>query len=162
MVLVHPCLPPVPPLADVPAPLVDYPFDTTRNAVHMVFNGVLDKYPDVKIILAHADGFVPYAVLRFCETQPQLDPRGPTADELFAKFGLFHWDTALSSGPHAFAGLLTFADHGRILFGSDFPYAPTPVATELTEILDTRTGLTEAQKAAIDNGNVRKLLMRLA
>ncbi|MEU9370511.1 amidohydrolase family protein [Streptomyces avermitilis] len=162
IVFIHPSHPLIPLLADVPGPLVDYPFDTTRNAVQMVFNGVLDKYPNVKIILAHAGGFVPYAVLRFCELQPALDPEGPTTEQLLAKFKLFFWDTALSSGPDAFPSFLAFADHKRILFGSDFPYAPAPVAMKFTEILDTQSGLTDEQKAAVNNGNAKRILKRLA
>ncbi|MFG3025036.1 amidohydrolase family protein [Streptomyces sp. NPDC048254] len=162
IVFIHPGHPLVPLLADVPGPLVDYPFDTTRNAVQMVFSGVLDKYPNVKIVLAHAGGFVPYAALRFCELQPVLDPEGPTTEQLLAKFRFFYWDTALSSGPDAFPSFLAFADHKRILFGSDFPYAPTPVATKFTRILDTHSGLTDEQRAAVNNGNAKRILKRLA
>ncbi|MFF1746365.1 amidohydrolase family protein [Streptomyces mirabilis] len=162
IVFIHPGHPLIPLLADVPGPLVDYPFDTTRNAVQMVFSGVLDKYPNVKIILAHAGGFVPYAVLRFCELQPALDPEGPTTEQLLAKFKLFYWDTALSSGPAAFPSFLAFADRKRIFFGSDFPYAPAPVATRFTEILDTQSGLTDEQKAALNNGNAKKIFKRLS
>ncbi|EYT82114.1 amidohydrolase [Streptomyces sp. Tu 6176] len=161
VVFIHPGHPLIPLLADVPGPLVDYPFDTTRNAVQMVFTGVLDRYPDAKIILAHAGGFVPYAVMRFCELQPALDPDGPTTEELRAKFKLFYWDTALSSGPDALPSFLAFADHERILFGSDFPYAPAPVAAAFNQLLDTRSGLTDEQKTAFDHGNAEKIFPRL-
>ncbi|MEW2131281.1 amidohydrolase family protein [Streptomyces sp. NPDC005435] len=162
VVFIHPARPPIETLGGVPGPLVDYPFDTTRNAVQMVFTGVLDRNPDAKIILAHAGGFVPYAVMRFCELQPALDPGGPTTDELLAKFKLFYWDTALSSGPDAFPSFLAFADHERILFGSDFPYAPAPVATAFNHLLDTHSGLTDEQKKAFNHGNAKRIFSRLA
>ncbi|RZU37513.1 aminocarboxymuconate-semialdehyde decarboxylase [Streptomyces sp. BK022] len=162
VVFIHPGHPLVSPLPEVPGPLVDYPYDTTRNAVQMVFSGVLNRYPDAKIILAHAGGFVPYAVMRFCELQPALDPEGPTTEELLAKFRLFYWDTALSSGPDAFPSFLAFADHERILFGSDFPYAPAPVAAAFNRLLDTRSGLTDEQKTAFDHGNAKRIFGRLA
>ncbi|MYV43153.1 amidohydrolase family protein [Streptomyces sp. SID1328] len=161
VVFIHPTSPPIEVLPGVPGPLVDYPFDTTRNAVQMVFSGVLDRYPDTKIILAHAGGFVPYAVMRFCELQPALDPEGPSTEELLAKFRLFYWDTALSSGPDAFPSFLAFADHERILFGSDFPYAPASVATAFDQLLDTDSGLTDEQKTAFNRGNAKKLFTRL-
>ncbi|MGW4494967.1 amidohydrolase family protein [Streptomyces sp. NPDC004376] len=162
VVFIHPGHPLIPLLPDVPGPLVDYPFDTTRNAVQMVFAGVLDRYPDTKIILSHAGGFVPYAVMRFCEIQPALHPEGPSTEELLAKFKLFYWDTALSSGPDAFPSFLAFADHERILFGSDFPYAPAPVAAAFNHLLDDHSGLTDEQKTAFDHGNARRILPRLA
>ncbi|WP_232423295.1 amidohydrolase family protein [Mycobacterium sp. 155] len=142
-------------MTGVPGPLVDYPFDTTRNAVHVVFNGILTRYPNVKIILSHAGGFVPYAALRFCLLQPALQPKGPTADELLAQFKLFYWDTALSSGKYTFATLSEFADPERILFGSDYPYASPAVSAEFTRILDEETGLTAEQATAINSGNAR-------
>lgn len=162
VVFIHPGHPQIPTLQDVPGPLVDYPFDTTRNAVHMVFNGVLDTFGDVKIILSHAGGFVPFAALRFCLAKPGLDPAGPVAEELLVKFKLFYFDTALSSGPTAFPSLLAFADHERILFGSDFPYAPAAVGKKFTEIFDTQSGLSDTQKVAFNNGNAKKLLTRNA
>ncbi|KAJ9475223.1 Amidohydro-rel domain-containing protein [Pseudozyma hubeiensis] len=116
VVFIHPGHPQIPTLEGVPGPLVDYPFDTTRNAVHMVFNGVLDKYPK-----------------------------------------LFYYDTALSSGAEAFPSLLAFVDHDHILFGSDFPYAPAPLATQFTQRLDTESGLNESQKVAINSLSATKL-----
>jgi predicted TIM-barrel fold metal-dependent hydrolase len=66
VVFVHPGLP-LPPAAGVAGPLVDYPFATTRTAVQLVLNGIVDRYPRVRIILAHGGGFVPYASHRFAE-----------------------------------------------------------------------------------------------
>ncbi|MEZ5209938.1 amidohydrolase family protein [Gordonia sp. (in: high G+C Gram-positive bacteria)] len=159
VVFVHPARP-LAPLPGIPGPLVDYPFDTTRNAVHMVFNGVLTRYRNVKIILSHTGGFVPYSVLRFCELQPALQPEGPTADELLAQFRLFYFDTALSSGRYAFGSFAEFADPERILFGSDYPYASAAVSREFTRVLDEETGLTAEQAAAINSSNARRVFDR--
>src|SRR5258708_33603778 len=64
VVFLHPGLP-LPPAAGVAGPLVDYPFDTTRTAVQLVLNDIVDRYKGARIILAHAGGFrVPYAPLR--------------------------------------------------------------------------------------------------
>jgi Amidohydrolase len=45
VVFVHPGQPPLPTAAGLPGPLVDYPFDTTRTAVQLVLNGIVDRYP---------------------------------------------------------------------------------------------------------------------
>ncbi len=66
VVFVHPGQPPLPTVNGVAGPLVDYPFDTTRAAVQLVLNGTMDRYPKVRVILAHAGGFLPY------RTQPVL------------------------------------------------------------------------------------------
>ena len=78
-----------------------------------------------------------------------------------SKFKQFYWDTALSSGCAAFGSLLELADHSQIMFGSDFPYAPTSVACRFTEILDKDTGLPPDLLRAINVGNVRDLLPHL-
>jgi 6-methylsalicylate decarboxylase len=59
VVFVHPGQPPLLIAAGVAGPLVDYPFDTTRTAVQLVLNGIVDRYPGARIILAHAGGFLP-------------------------------------------------------------------------------------------------------
>ncbi|TWS24787.1 amidohydrolase family protein [Tsukamurella sputi] len=161
VVFIHPAHPQLPLLPDVPGPLVDYPFDTTRNAVHMVLHGITDRYPNVRIVLSHAGGFVPYAALRFCELQAALDPEGRSSGELLAAFRTFYWDTALSSGRYAFAALREFADPSRILYGSDFPYAPPEVGTRFTRILDEESGLDPDAATAIDRGNALRIFDRL-
>ncbi|MBU5411310.1 amidohydrolase family protein [Serratia ureilytica] len=161
VVFIHPGHPIMDLLDGVPGPLVDYPFDTTRNAVHMVLNGVMDNYPNVKIILSHAGGFLPYAVMRFTLLAESLNPNGPSAQELSDKFKRFYFDTALSSGPNAFSSLLTFANHNNILFGSDYPYAPESVAAKFNYILDAETNLTDVQKANFNRNNGLALFPRL-
>ena len=71
---VHPGQPPLPIVAGVAGPLVDYPFDTTRTAVQLVLNGVVDRYRGARIILAHAGGFLPYASHRFAELARVFGP----------------------------------------------------------------------------------------
>ena len=161
IVFIHPAHPQLKVLDGIPAPLVDYPFDSTRNAVHMVKNGVMDKYPSVKIILSHAGGFLPFAAMRFALLAESLSQYQQSAEDLIAKFKRFYFDTALSSGPHAFPSFLAFADHERILFGSDYPYAPEPVASKFNEILDNLSGLTDAQKVAFNRSNGSALFKRL-
>ena len=159
VVFIHPGHPLVPTLPDVPGPLVDYPYDSTRNAVHMVFNGVLDRYLDVKVILSHAGGFLPYAVARFCLLRQGLHPDGPSAAQLEATFKRFYFDTALAAGPYALPSLLAFADPARVLYGSDFPYAPAFVGAAFTELLDAGAG---EHSAGIDRANAVALMPRLA
>jgi 6-methylsalicylate decarboxylase len=77
VIFVHPGKPDIAMLDGIPGPIVDYPFDTTRTAVQIVLNGVLDRYPNVKIILSHAGGFVPYASHRFAELAAAVRPGAP-------------------------------------------------------------------------------------
>ncbi|WP_030013207.1 amidohydrolase family protein [Curtobacterium sp. S6] len=157
VVFVHPAHPIMNNLQGVPGPVVDYPFDTTRSAVDMAVHGILERYPKVRIILSHAGGFVPYAAMRFAQLLPGLYPEGPDAESLIATLQKFYWDTALSSGPYALRTLLRFAGPDKILFGSDYPYAPEPIAAEFTRLLDEQSDLSAEQLVAINHGNAAKL-----
>lgn len=72
VVLVHPTAPPVAPVPGLPSPLVDFPYDPARTALHLALNGVPGRYPRVKMILP-----TPAAS---CLTPPtaSLSPRGST------------------------------------------------------------------------------------
>ena len=162
VVFVHPGQPPLPTAAGVAGPLVDYPFDTTRTAVQVVLNGIVDRYPGARIILAHAGGFLPYASHRFAELARVFRPDAASPADILASFQRFYFDTALSSGPAAMPSLKAFAGSDRILFGSDFPYAPAGVAASFTIKLDAYDGLTADEHGAISYGNAWTLFPLLA
>lgn len=48
----------------MPQPVVDYPQQTTRAAVDLVFTGTIGRNPNVKILLSHAGGTLPYLAPR--------------------------------------------------------------------------------------------------
>jgi aminocarboxymuconate-semialdehyde decarboxylase len=68
VVLIHPGVTPgqpvFPPADGIPSPLLDFLLHTARAAVQLVFNGVIDRYPDARIILSHAGGFMPSLRIR--------------------------------------------------------------------------------------------------
>jgi len=162
VVFVHPGQPPLPTAAGVPGPLVDYPFDTTRAAVQLVLNGIVDRYPGARIILAHAGGFLPYASHRFAELARVFRPAAAKPADILATFQRFYFDTALSSGPAALPSLKAFAGSGHMVFGSDFPYAPAGIGASFTAKLDAGNGLTADEHRAINHGNACTLFPRLA
>jgi hypothetical protein len=59
----------------------------------------------------------------------------------------------LSSSPAALPSLKAFAQNDRILFGTDFPFAPDDVAAYFTNGLDAYEGLTADEHRAISHGN---------
>jgi predicted TIM-barrel fold metal-dependent hydrolase len=160
VVLVHPDSTSLPNLDGIPASLVDFPFATTRTAVDMVFRGVLDRHRNVRVVLSHAGGFLPYAAERFAIGGSGL-PSMPNQDHLMSSFRRFYLDTALSTGPLVLPSLLAFADPSHILFGSDYPYAAGK-AEEFTATLDANPLLSDEARDAITHGNVAAMLERTA
>jgi predicted TIM-barrel fold metal-dependent hydrolase len=159
VIFIHPGLP-LPPVDGVAGPLVDYPFDTTRTAVQLVLNGIVDRYQAARIILAHAGGFVPYAAHRFAELAHVFRSDAAEPADILASFQRFYFDTALSSSPAALPSLEAFAEHGHILFGTDFPFAPTDVVAAFTRKLDAYEMAPE-ERTAIDHSNALALFERL-
>jgi len=162
VVLVHPTPSPLPLLDGTPAPLVDYPFDTTRTAVNMVRSGVTSRYPNVKVILCHGGGFLPYAAYRFAGLTATVVDTSRNADELITEFKRFYFDTALSASPAALPALLAFAEPGHVLYGSDWPFAPTEAGEYYNHHLETYPGYAPGQLQAINRGNAENLFPRLA
>ena len=75
-------------------------------------------------------------------------------------FQRFYYDTALSSTSAAFPSLLAVADPTRILFGSDFPFAPVEAVKYMrTEYEAMR--LPPTLRAGIDRNNAEALFPRL-
>ncbi|MGU7771894.1 amidohydrolase family protein [Burkholderia sp. MR1-5-21] len=161
VVFIHPAKPAIDGLPGMPGPLLDYPFDTTRAALQIVLNGVITRHPNVRIILSHAGGFLPYAAYRFAEIAPGVRDDAPSRDGLLELMRTFYFDTALSS-PSALPSLTAFAKPGHVLYGSDFPYAPAAVSTSFTAAQDAYDALGADQHASINHGNALALFPRLS
>jgi predicted TIM-barrel fold metal-dependent hydrolase len=156
VVFIHPAQLPGPTAPDVPPYAVDFLLDTTRAAIRLVKSGTLQRCPDINVILSHAGGFVPYAAHRIAVTTSPNDVSGG-----LAQLKRFYYDIALSSSPTALPSLLAFAAPDHVLFGSDWPHAPTAVGG-LFESMYERYPLDEAQRASIDRGAAGRLFQRLA
>lgn len=161
VVFIHPAKPAIDAIPGMPGPLLDYPFDTTRTAVQLVLNGVITRHPNVRIILSHAGGFLPYTAYRFAELAPGVRNDVPNRDGLLDLLRTFYFDTALSS-PSALPSLTAFAQPDRVLYGSDFPYAPPAVSTSFTHAQDAYAALGADRHAAINQANALPLFPRLA
>jgi predicted TIM-barrel fold metal-dependent hydrolase len=164
-VFIHPTLHPSSRALSLPWPayIMEYLFDTTRAVGNLIMGGTIDRYPDIRFILPHAGGTLPYFAWRFAST-PVIDPTMPqwTREQFAEKFRHFWYDTALASGPTTMGALKTVADPAKIVFGSDWPFVQAPLVAEAIK-LHTAPGLhSEAERAAIDRGNALKLFPQFA
>ncbi|MFF8988936.1 amidohydrolase family protein [Streptomyces sp. NPDC014983] len=159
VVFIHPTGSALPMLDGLPGPVVDFPFDTTRTALHMTLNGVMSRHTRIKVILSHAGGFLPYAAWRFTLGAP-FNP-GTTPDGILADLRRFYFDTALSASPSALPSLLAFAAPGHILYGSDSPFAAEEYGTLFDSMLDGYDGFEPGQLDAINRGGAEVLFPRL-
>lgn len=132
IVFVHPNLHETSEALPLRAPgfFVELPCDTTRAATSLILSGTLDRFPNIRWILAHAGGLLPYIAwhLSLANFPPELEEKLP--EGVLGYVRRFYFDTALPPSPFAMADLCRLVDPSHILFGSDFPFAPEPI-TEL-------------------------------
>lgn len=87
---------------EIPTFLMEVTFDTARAIFNLIFNGILEEYPDIKWIFSHAGGVMPYIAWRVMLGQfiiPHAAEKAPQGVMMYLK-KLFY-DTGLSANPHA-------------------------------------------------------------
>jgi aminocarboxymuconate-semialdehyde decarboxylase len=119
--------------------LIGNPLDTTIAAAKLIFSGVLEKYPGLKIILAHGGGQVPYIIGRW-EHGYQVRPecKEKVRKPPMAYFKNFYFDT-ITHNPDALHYLVSRAGCDHVLLGTDYPYDmgdedPVQTVSQLTKI----------------------------
>ena len=138
-------------------PLVGFLFDTTLAAAHLVFSGVVERFPRIQWVLCHLGGAIPYVAERldrgfeaFSECRAHI-PRPPSE---YLKG--FYYD-AVNFDPRALELALAFAGADHILAGSDYPHQIGSLPRMLEAIRSL--AISEQEKAAILGGNASRLLM---
>jgi predicted TIM-barrel fold metal-dependent hydrolase len=108
--------------------LFGWPYDTTSAMARLVFSGIMEKYPNLKVVTHHCGGMVPFyaerirqftQVMRIGEEKPFLKK------DAIEYFRMFYADTAIYGNPTALTCGHTFFGPDRILFGIDFPLGDT-------------------------------------
>jgi aminocarboxymuconate-semialdehyde decarboxylase len=102
--------------------LVGLPFETTIAGASLLFGGVIDRHPDLKICLSHGGGFVPYQAGRFChgwEVRPEARANLERSPE--ESLGRLYYDTILHSR-RSLEFLVDSAGPEHVLLGSDYPF----------------------------------------
>jgi len=122
-----------------PAPLLEFPFDTARTVISLIFSGVLKSRPNIRVILSHGGGALPMLASRaaMVAQTPLVSPRpeGGSA-EVMAEVRRLYFDLALSASPVTLNALLHITDPSHIMFGTDYPFAPPPAIAGNTAAFD--------------------------
>jgi aminocarboxymuconate-semialdehyde decarboxylase len=119
--------------------LIGNPLDTTIAAANLIFSGVLEKYPGLKIILAHGGGQFPFIIGRWehgYRVRPECKEKVRQSPMAF--FKNFYFDT-ITHNPDALRYLVSVAGSDHVLLGTDYPYDmedenPVQTVSQLTRI----------------------------
>jgi aminocarboxymuconate-semialdehyde decarboxylase len=137
-------------------PLVGFLMDTTLAASKIVFSGVPERFPQIRWVLGHLGGAIPYLAERldrgyeaFSECRANISR--PPSEYLKQ----FYYDT-VNFDPHAIDLAIAFAGIDHILAGSDYPHQ----IGSIPRMLETLRNLdrSEEDRAAILGGNACRLL----
>jgi predicted TIM-barrel fold metal-dependent hydrolase len=160
-VFVHPIEPEAPsPLPTVPGWVAEFPFDTTRAAVNLIYSGTLERCPSLRVQLAHLGGTAPFIAHRIAEWAGRDPSRAEAAPAgALTYLRRLYYDTGLANNAVALAAVRELAGIRQVAFGTDWPYAVLPDGADPAPGLGD---LDPAAREAVDGGNVAALVPRLA
>jgi aminocarboxymuconate-semialdehyde decarboxylase len=96
------------------------PFDTAIAAAHLVFGGVLDRFPKLTVCLPHAGGALPYVHGRLRHGQAvRPETKGVAKRPFSAYLRRFTYDI-ISHDPAALRYLIATVGADRVMLGTDF------------------------------------------
>ncbi|HEY8858737.1 MAG TPA: amidohydrolase family protein, partial [Gaiellales bacterium] len=137
---------------------IGWPYETAAAMCRLVYSGVLEAHPGLRILTHHAGAMIPYFSGRFREVQTE-DQR-PALERLPAEpldyFHRFYADTAVFGAPHALRCAIDFFGPERVLFGTDMPLGGPGVVAETIADVES-LGISEPQRRQLYEGNARSL-----
>jgi aminocarboxymuconate-semialdehyde decarboxylase len=136
--------------------LLGNPIETARCVADVVFSGLLEVYPSLKILFAHGGGALPYVRGRYehgyhvrTETKAKIDRPPSEYIKLLYFDTITHWEPALEF-------LINTVGADRVVVGSDYPFDMGPA--EPVRFVEGVPGISAADKQKILSENAIKLL----
>lgn len=134
--------------------VIGAPFEDAIGLLHFVSAGVVERYPDIKVLVAHLGGTLPFLAQRIEDSAPYWQQGTPKpAIETWRKMW---WDAANFHGPALRTAVDTFGAD-RIVLGSDFPYIQGDLYLRARTYIED-AGLSAAQVKDIVELNASALL----
>lgn len=139
---------------------VQYTFDTTLGVGSLIFSGVLDRFPNLTLVLSHGGGAYPYLAGRFDIMHARMD-KAAQADvaqkPLSAYAPLMVYDTIVHA-PQPLKFLAELVGLDRLVLGTDYSFPPA----DMSPLESLRTaGFSEAEIETIAETNPQRLFPRL-
>ena len=131
--------------------LFGWPYETSAFMARLVFSGMLDRLPKLRIITHHLGAMAPFFVNRIGYGMDQLGAR--TSDEDYASllkkmakrpvdyFRMFYGDTSVNGARSAIRCGIDFYGTKRVLFGTDCPFDPQGGPLFIRETIKALDGL---------------------
>jgi aminocarboxymuconate-semialdehyde decarboxylase len=161
-VLIHPVLVgPAPRAAKFGlAQVAQYTFDTTLGVGSLLMSGVLDRFPRLKLVLAHGGGAYPYLAGRFDVMHRRMDraAQGNVAAKAPSAYAAQMAYDSIVHAPKALRFLIDVVGLDNVVLGTDYSFPPADM--EPLALLRS-TGLSAAEIETIADANPRRVFARL-
>lgn len=111
--------------------VIGNPLDTTIALARLIYAGVLEQLPQLKLVAVHGGGYLPFYSARMdhaWEVRPECRVNLPAAPSTYLK--RVHFDTMVFA-PDLLSTLIAFAGVDHVMLGTDYPFdmgEPDPVA----------------------------------
>ncbi len=143
-----------------------WPYETALAMARLVFSGIMEDYPALKIITHHCGGMVPYFSDRITGHYEHityglgLKWKRPLSKPPIDYFRMFYNDTAVYGSTAALMCGYAFCGADHMLFGTDLPYDSEMGNRYTRETIRSieEMNILDSEKALIFEGNARKLL----
>lgn len=135
--------------------LLGNPFESAIAAAHLIFGGVLDRFPRLDVVLPHAGGAFPWLVGRLNRGWEKRQDLRHVAQPPIAYLRRFHYDT-IGYSDAVVDYLVRHVGADRVLMGTDYCF---PIAVERpVQNVTANPMLAPEHHAPILEGNARRLL----
>jgi 6-methylsalicylate decarboxylase len=150
-----------------PAGMTELVLDTTRAVANLLWNGTFGKFPNIRWIMPHGAGAIPFLAYRLgaMDKKPMIREHLPGGSVASALRELYY-DVAEIVSPGPLRCLSETTDTSHILFGSDFPFSrhrnPVQDVKETIAGFDAFDGWDASGRRDIEYNNSARLFPRLA
>ena len=147
-----------------PAPMVEYPAESTRMVVNLLDTDTITRCPDLRFIVSHGGGTLPLLITRIGELfswKRHLDPV-ETKKKVEAQIASLYWDLAIVCYPAPLSAIKVSYPACKLMMGFDLPFYPADQIAVSKKNVEQFDGFTDAEKEMIDYGNAKQLFPRLA
>ena len=136
--------------------IIGNPMETTIAASHLIFDGVMERHPKLKIVLPHAGGFLAHYWARMDHAhRARPDCRSVIHKPPSSYLRKMYFDT-IAFDPRMLRQMVDVYGAGHVLLGTDYPYDMSE--TDPVGLIGKVPRLSRAEREKIEGGNAAKLL----